>query len=48
MFGPRFIVACIFMVVCAHHFGSSFWPQSDAEVMCDGIACLLFSLSSVK
>lgn len=39
-----FMAACFF-VAQNKHFGWNAWPQSDAELIADGITFLLFALS---
>ena len=43
----RLIVTFLFAVNYNAYFGHNWMPQSDAEVICDGIFVLLFSLSVV-
>lgn len=42
---PAFIVANVFGLLETAHFGWNFTPSSDAEMICDGIACVLLALS---
>ena len=42
---PTFILANIFGLAETAHFGWNFLPGSDAEMICDGITCVLFVLS---
>lgn len=40
--------ALFFGLVETHYFGWNLTPQSDAEIICDGIVMLIFALSFIK
>lgn len=40
-----FFIALWFWLIETHHFGWNMAPQSDAEMICDGIAMLLLSIA---
>lgn len=40
-------IAIWFWIAETSYFGWNAWPQSDVEMVCDGIAMLLLSLSFV-
>lgn len=42
---PRLALVFIFAITYNEYFGNNWKPQSDAEVICDGICVLLFALS---
>ena len=42
-----FVMGFFFGVVETAHFGWNFTPQSDAEMICDGITILIMALSLV-
>ena len=41
------IIAVIFAWIETAYYGYNFWPSSDAELICDGIALILFALAIV-
>lgn len=40
-----FTLAAVFGIAETAHFGNNLWPQSNAEMVCDGITLVLFALS---
>lgn len=44
---PIFALAMFFGIVETRYFGWNLFPQSPAEVICDGIVCLLMALALV-
>lgn len=45
---PIWFLAAIFWFNENRYFGWNGWPQSDAELICDGIVCLLVALACLK
>lgn len=43
-----FLIACIFGWIETNHFGWSWAPKSDAELIADGIVFLIIALAFVK
>lgn len=42
-----FVMGFVFGIIETGYFGWNFTPQSDAEMICDGIAVLIMALSLV-
>ena len=45
---PIWILASLFGLWETAYFGWNGWPHSDAEIICDGIAFLIFALAFEK
>jgi hypothetical protein len=45
---PRLFVAIAFYLHENNYYGWNRWPQSDAELIADGIVCVLIALAFVK
>ena len=39
------VIALIFALIETNYFGWNIFPQSHAEIICDTIACMLYSFS---
>ena len=41
------IIACTYTYIQNEYFGHNWSPQSDAEVLADGVSCMLFALAFI-
>lgn len=42
-----FVIAIIYTLLECRHFGWHFFPRSDFEVVCDGIAWLMLAIAAL-
>ena len=44
---PIIVVATVFWMFETHYFGWNMNPQSDAELICDGIVAVIFAMAFI-
>lgn len=38
------LLSLVFSLVETHHFGNNLFPQSDSEILADGMACIILAI----